>query len=441
MITLKSIINFVWKYLKLQKWTFFFIFLLDALAWPLDALLWPYILRVVIDIFTQFEGNREAAWDYLIPPLLGGVGLVLFIEISSRTMGFMIGKALPQLQARIRMAMFDHVQRHTPHYFNERFAGSLAGKINDMTAQVDVLLTQLFWPIVPALSACFLGTFFLWMVNPIFSLIWLVWMSIHLTICLKFASYCDVYEAKHGEARNTLMGKIVDSFTNNFAVNLFYRFDYEKHFLQSFQKEEVDTNIRSKQFVEMMRIVLSLFFFLFLILGIFGTIIYLWMQNQITTGQTVQVFTTMWSLANILWGVGASLPILFQSIGTAKQAYKVMLDPSDLGDKPGAASLKVSKGEIVFENVSFQYGDKKLFENKAIKIRGGEKVGLVGYTGAGKSSFINLILRFYPVKEGKITIDGQDVATVTLESLRNQISLIPQDPLLFHRSLKENILS
>jgi len=140
-----------------------------------------------------------------------------------------------------------------------------------------------------------------------------------------------------------------------------------------------------------------------------------------------------------LWMVSGALPILFQALGLARQGYSVMLDPQDLGDTPDAKSLKVSSGAIVFENVSFHYGEKRLFTNKHAAIRGGEKVGLVGFTGAGKSTFINLILRFFPVHDGSILIDGQNVAAVTLESLRRQIALIPQDPVLFHRTLRENI--
>jgi ATP-binding cassette subfamily B protein len=170
-----------------------------------------------------------------------------------------------------------------------------------------------------------------------------------------------------------------------------------------------------------------------------GSLLYLWLHNRITTGEVIQVFTTMWSLTMILWTVGAALPALFQSFGTAKQAYSVLLDPQDLGDKPGAPELKISSGEIVFDNVSFRYGEKSLFENKHVQIRGSEKVGLVGFTGAGKSTFINLILRFFPLHNGKILIDGQEVAHVTLESLRRQIAMIPQDPVLFHRTLRENI--
>lgn len=439
MVTYRELFSFIWQFMRLQKWRFIFIFFIDCFVWSLDALLWPYILHVVVDIFTRYEGDRLAAWAALKLPMIGALCLVVYVEMASRTMGFLIAKAIPKLQANIRMVMFDHIQRHSPHYFNERFAGSLANKMTDMTTQVELIIQQLFWPIIPALSTCILGAGFLWFVNPIFSWILLAWIVIHLTICLMFTRSVDAYEHLHGEMRSTLLGKIVDSFTNNFAVNLFYRFKYEKNMIAPFQKEEKETNIQARRYVEKMRCFLSAFYFFAVILGMFGSLVYLWVHHQITTGQVVQVFTTMWSLAMILWIVGSALPVLFQSFGTAKQAYSVMKDRQDMGDKPDAKELKIHSGEIVFDNVSFSYGEKRLFENTHTQIRGGEKVGLVGYTGAGKSTFVSLILRFFALKQGKILIDGQEIANVTLESLRRQIALIPQDPVLFHRTLLENI--
>lgn len=439
MVSYKEFIGFVWQFIRLQKRTFFAIFLIDSFNWPLEALLWPYILHFVVDIFTRYEGDRFAAWEALTSPIIGALCLVLYVETASRTMGFLMAKAIPKLQAAIRMAMFDHIQHHSPHYFNERFAGSLANKMTDMTTQVELILQHLFWPIIPAIATCILGAGFLWFVNPIFFGILLGWTILHLGICLKFTRSVDAYEHRHGETRSTLLGKIVDSFTNNFAVNLFYRFKYERKLVGPFQKEEEETNRVARCYVEKMRCVLSLFYFIVVTLGMFGSLLYLWVHSQITTGQVVQVFTTMWSLAMILWAVGSTFPVLFQSFGIAKQAYSVMQDPQDLRDKPNAEELKISRGEIIFDNVSFHYGEKKLFTNKHAHIRGGEKVGLVGYTGAGKSTFINLILRFFPLHNGKILIDGQEVANITLESLRRQIALIPQDPVLFHRTLRENI--
>ena len=393
----------------------------------------------MIDIFTRNEVNRALAWESLQAPIIVSICLIVVIEINSRTMGFLMAKALPKLQADIRMTMFDHVQEHSPHYFNERFAGSLANKITDMTTSVESILQQLFWPIVSSIATSIFGALFLWFVHPILAGILILWVIIHLGICLMFSRRCDLYEHRHGESRSTLLGKIVDSLTNYFAVNLFYRFRYEKGSLLSFKKEEEKTNVFARKYVEKMRSVTSFFYATICFLGINGFVIYLWLHHQITTGEVAQVFGTVWNIAAIMWAVGGALPVFFQSIGTAKQAYSLMLDPQDMGDKSDAKELKVQTGEIIFDNVSFHYGEKKLFSNKHVHIRGGEKVGLVGFTGAGKSTFTSLILRFFPLHSGKIWIDGQDIANITLESLRHQIALIPQDPVLFHRTLRENI--
>jgi ATP-binding cassette subfamily B protein len=354
-------------------------------------------------------------------------------------MGFLMAKAIPKVQAGIRMAMFNHVQHHSPQYFTERFSGSLANKITDMTGQVESILHQLFWPIVSSIAISILGAIFLWFVHPAISGILCLWIVIHLGICLAFSRACDRYEHRHAESRSTLVGKMVDSLTNYFAVNLFYRFKYEKSALSPFQEEEEKTNIFARRYVEKMRAVTSFFYATLCFLGINGFVIYLWFHHQITTGEVAQVFGTMWNIAAIMWAVGGALPTFFQSLGIAKQAYSVMLDPEDLRDKPDSKELKIASGEIIFENVSFHYGEKRLFENKHAHIRGGEKVGLVGFTGAGKSTFISLILRFFSLHKGKILIDGQDIADISLNSLRRQIALIPQDPVLFHRTLRENI--
>jgi ATP-binding cassette, subfamily B, bacterial len=437
-VSYKELTRFVWTFIRKQKWTFSSIFIQDCIN-CLDSLLWPLILRWVIDIFTQHEAHRALAWASLQAPIIVSLCFIIFIEINSRTMGFLMAKAIPRLQADIRLTMFDHIQEHSPHYFNERFAGSLVNKITDMTTAVESIIQQLFWPIISSVVMSLLGALFLWFVHPILSAILILWIVIHLSICLLFSRTCDVYEHQHGESRSNLLGKIVDSLTNYFAVNLFYRFRFEKSGLVPWQAEEERTNVMARRYVEKMRSVTSFFYVTICFIGINGFVIYLWLQHQITTGEVAQVFGTMWNIAAVMWAVGGALPVFFQSFGIAKQAYSVMLDPQDMGDKPDAKELKIQAGEIVFEDVSFHYAEKRLFSNKHARIQGGEKVGLVGFTGAGKSTFISLILRFFPLQNGKILIDNQDIAKVTLESLRKQIALIPQDPILFHRTLRENI--
>jgi ATP-binding cassette subfamily B protein len=432
----KLLIQFIWKYAKLQRWKFFFMFLL-TLTWSCDATIWPYILRRIVDVFTQYDTHRESALPALKWLLVAGVSLWVFVEAGFRTRSFIQAKAFPKLEADIRMAMFDHIQAHSPKYFNEHFAGDLANKISDMTTQVTSMIQNLLM-FLPAFVTCILAVIFFFQVNTLFALLLAAMIVFHFSLCFAFTPKCIQYSNAHGEARSTLAGKLVDSLTNNFAVNLFFRFQFEKQRLVPYQKEEQQKNGHAQYIIALMFTFLSVAF-LIGIIAINGFMILYWLQNKISTGEVIQIFNTTWYVVFSIWFSGEQIPQFFKSVGLATQALTVMQDPQDILDLPDAKPLILSKGEILFENVSFRYGAKNLFENKNVQIKGGEKVGLVGYSGAGKSTFVNLILRFHSLEKGKILIDGQDIAQTTLASLRTQLALIPQDPILFHRTLKDNI--
>lgn len=434
--TLKHLFSFIWKFIRLQPWKFFLIFFL-SLVWALDSTLWPYLLRWIIDTLTAFENDRGSVWDSLKWFLAAGVMLWVFVEICFRTRDFIRAYAFPKMEADIRMTMFDHIQRHSPKYFSENFAGSLSNKISDMTTEVSSMLHNVM-VFLPTVASCILIIIFFTEIQIVFAVILTIWIVVHFYICFHFTTKCVEYSNIHGEARSNLAGKIVDSFTNNFAVNLFSRFKFEKFRIAQFQKVEEEKNFLAQYYIALMLFYLSIVFIVGTV-ALNGFLVYYWMQNRVTTGEVVQVFNTAFNVIMILWVAGDILPQFFKSMGIASQALSVMHDPQDINDAPGTPALKVSNGEIVFENVSFKYGKKELFKNKDVRIKGGEKVGLVGISGAGKSTFVKLILRFYQIQEGRILIDGQDITKVTLDSLRRQISLIPQDPTLFHRTLEENI--
>ncbi|MBS0620864.1 MAG: ABC transporter ATP-binding protein [Verrucomicrobia bacterium] len=429
--------SFIWRFLIQQRWKFLFCTLL-SFTWSIDSTVWPYILRLAVDALTQFEANRAAVWPALTLPIIYGVSLMAGVEIAFRCQGFLLARALPKLEADIRMQMFDHVQRHSPQYFNTHFAGELANKITDMTTHVTTLVTNTIWLLLPSIASSALTLLFFYQISPLFAGLFSCILAVYLLICYLFSKKCAQYEDDHGEVRSALVGKIVDSLTNNFAVNLFFRFKGEKARAMQAQIGEQKSNYLAKRSVEMMRLAISVTFF-FGSLLIEAIMLYFWTQGKLSTGEIIQIFNTLWNMVMTLWITGTTLPAIYQSYGLARQALRVMHHPQDILDHPGAKPLVVSEGKIRFEGVSFKYGEKQLFENKSVDIGGGEKVGLVGYSGAGKSTFVNLILRFFQVEQGRILIDGQEIARVTLESLRNQVALIPQDPLLFHRTLEENI--
>lgn len=429
--------GFIWNFVRKQRWTFAAISLL-SLIWSLDVLFWPFFLREIVDVLTRYEMDRLSAWPLLKIILMWGAGGLLFIEGGFRTRDFLTARAFPKMEADIRMTMFDHVQRHSPKYFNEHFSGSLANKIGDMVSTTSAMLRSVLMLFIPGCLSCMMTIAIFSTINPFLALIVGIWITIHFTLCSIFTLKCAKYSYLHGESRSALVGKIVDSLTNNFVVNLFFRFHFEKNHIAHYQSDEKKTNHRAQIYSAKMFTSLSAAFIVE-IFTLAGFIIFYWLHGKISSGEVVQSLYTIWNLSMVVWFVADKAPDFFQSLGIAKQALTVMQDPQDILDSPHAADLAIKRGEIVFDNVSFCYGEKKIFQNKNLEIGAGEKVGLVGYSGAGKSTFVNLILRFFDLENGRILIDGQDIAHVTLESLREKITLIPQDPILFHRSLEDNI--
>jgi len=433
----KSLTFFIWTFVRRQRWIFAVILLL-SFNWASEMLVWPFILRKIVDVLGHYDVDRMSAWPFLKILLMWGAGIMVFNEGGFRLRDFLQATAFSKMEADIRMTMFAHIQSHSPKYFNEHFSGSLANKIGDMVSTVSVILRSILMLFIPACFVCIATIVIFSQMNGFLALIISIWMAIHFILAGIFTINCRKYSALHGESRSTLVGKIVDSLTNNFVVNLFFRFRFEKDYVAYYQKDEKTKNRLTQIYSAKMFTSLSVVYLVEMFV-LFGFTIFYWLHGNISTGEVVQLFYTIFNLTMVIWIIADKAPELFQSLGIAKQALSVMQDPQDVLDLPHAMGLSIKRGEIVFENVSFFYGERQIFQKLNLRIAAGEKVGLVGYSGAGKSTFVNLILRFFSVGQGRILIDGQDIAHVTLESLREQIALIPQDPILFHRSLEENI--
>jgi ATP-binding cassette, subfamily B, bacterial len=432
-----DLIRFIWRFVRKQRWVFGVIFLLSFM-WAFETLFWPFFVGKVSDVLTHYDADRLAAWSNLKTLLTWGAFSWIFMEAGFRIRDFIQARAFPVLEEDMRMALFDHVQHHSPSYFNEHFSGSLANKIGDLVSTTTIILRILLVNLIPSFFICGLAVVIFLQISPVLALIVGVWIVVHGVICWVFTLKCEKYSYLHGESRSILVGKIVDSLTNNFVVNSFFRFRFEKDCIANYQREEKKANLVAQIYpVKMFSAVCAVLAVEIFVLT--GFIVSYWIHRRISTGEVIQGLYTIWNVSYVLLLIADKAPEWFHSLGIAKQALSIMKDPQDVLDFAHAENLRMKQGEIIFENVSFGYNEKKVFHDKNIRIAAGEKVGLVGYSGSGKSTFVNLILRFFPLKQGRILIDGQDIAQITLESLRGNIALIPQDPILFHRSLEENI--
>lgn len=430
---------FLWHFIKKQKWRFAFN-QLGSLAWALDNTAWPLIFMFFIDALTNHQGDRSTILSTLAPILFAGAFLWVFIDWSFRLAGIMWVKAGPKLEADVRLSLFDYVQRHSYNYFSNQLAGSLSNKINDMPQSLSRILQMIMSLFIPVGVAIAIATVLFIQVNPLFALILVTWIVLHLGFCLITSKRCDTLSHIHAESRSTLSGKIVDSLSNHINVKLFARYPEELKYTRKYQDIEQAKHEESLWYIEKVKMVLGFLSFLFPCVLMTSLIISEWMKGNITTGEVVFIWNSSSNITIMAWIAGLELPNLFREIGVAKQALTLIQVPHEIVDDSSAKDLHVKNGEIIFDKVTFHYvPEKALFKNKSLTIHPGEKVGLVGFSGSGKTSFINLILRHFEVEEGRILIDGQDIAQVSQKSLREAIAMIPQEPVLFHRTLMENI--
>ncbi len=434
-----TLTGFVVFFLK-KQWLKLVLVQVLWLAWPIDQTLFPLLFGKIIDGFTNYVGHRENSWAVLKSPILSAISLWVGIEISFRIGGILLAYTFPKLEKQVRMYMFSHMHEQSHTYFSNHFAGNIATKISDMVDNISHILQLFITLFIPAFVGVAMASFIFYQLSPFFATVLLGWAFVHLGISIAYASRCSYYSYIHSETRSQLNGRIVDSLTNYFAVKIFANKRYELNYISDLQKREQRQNRKQSIYIEKVRLVLGVLSFFGPGLALNGYAYWCWIHHLITVGDIVLIFNTSWNIIMMLWWTSIELPNFFKEIGICQQALTMLQEPITLTDAPQAKKLKVIEGKIQFQKVYFQYEHTTpLFSDKSIVIHPGQKVGLVGYSGSGKTTFINLILRFFDIQSGQILIDGQNIAMVTQESLRKSIGLIPQDPTLFHRTLMDNI--
>jgi ATP-binding cassette subfamily B protein len=279
----------------------------------------------------------------------------------------------------------------------------------------------------------------LWTVSYLFSLVLIAWLLMHMGISLYFARKVTAFSHQHSEDQTLLKGHIVDLLTNIATARLFARNNYEQSYVGRVQEIEKISSGKTRKTMMHARLVID-FPLVMMFVGMLFLLVHGWQSGWVVAGDIVLVMFTVFNVMGLAWMLGTELPNFFSELGVANQALTLINQPHGVTDTPDAKELVIKAGHIEFDKVNFHYVPQyNIFSDKSLSIEGGQKVGLVGFSGSGKSTFVNLILRFYDVESGRILIDGHNIAEVMQDSLRSQIAMIPQDTTLFHRSLMENI--
>lgn len=433
----KTLTSFLWHFVS-EKIGAFSILAGTALVWSLNEAVFPYFLKEMVNRAEAFEG-RGSLWQALSMPLWGMGMTWCAMEVSMRLYGYIHRKNIPAFRARIRMRLFEYAKEHSHEFFANNFAGSLANKLNDMPRASEQIIDIIIFYVIAIFSTFMISVFLLGQVSLFFAALMIGWFLAHMGVTLYFNEEIQNSSRDHAEAVSMLSGKMVDVFTNSTAMRLFARGRYEGEYIKNFQEEERRKGETELWVLEKANIVRGFLSLLFVTLTIY-LLVYGRGEGWITLGDFSLIGFTVFNVMGLVWYLSMQLTDLFREIGTAQAALSLINVAHEVVDAPDAEVIKMSRGEIVFDRVTFRYKrNQNLFEEKSITLKAGQKVGVVGYSGSGKTTFVNLILRLFDIHGGRILIDGQDIAKVTQDSLRENISLIPQDPTLFHRTLSENI--
>jgi len=424
-------------YLK-SRYTLMAIFVFEA-AQASCTILLPYAVKEIIDAVTLANQTGADIIATAENGLLLFAGLNLGIVLFSRASGAMLVMTGPKLRREIRKSLFSYLQHHSHRYFISHFAGSLANRIAEVSMSSMHALWTITFDFYPLIIKSVVALIILFNANGDLAMVLSLWLGIYIYVSYLLAKRCRAYAQDFAAARSLVTGKIVDSVTNVMNAKMFARRQYEEDYLTDYLNHEVDHALRTYWYMEKLR------WFQFtaamiLMVGIVGYALKIWSDGSLTVGEFSMVAGLAILLIEAARGLSRSFLEFFEYIGNISDGVSIFVQPHEIVDKPDAPVLNISRGEIVFNDVSFTYHEGlQVFQHLDVTIEPKQQVGLVGFSGSGKSTFVNLMLRLFEPQGGAINIDGQNILDVTQDSLRESISMIPQDPQLFHRSLMENI--
>jgi ATP-binding cassette, subfamily B, multidrug efflux pump len=343
---------------------------------------------------------------------------------------------------RLRWNFHRNMLAQSLSFYQDEFAGRVAAKVMQTALAArdtwmilaDILVFVLIYFVTIALVV---GNFHVWLLAPLMG-----WLTMYLLAIWYFVPRLGAVAMAQADARSMMTGRITDAYTNITTVKLFSHTQREASYVQGAMAEFLQTVYRQMRMVTAFEIVnhaLSMA----LIVSTAGVTLWLWTQGRVGVGAVAATTAMALRLNGISHWVMWEMASLFEQIGTVQDGINTLARAPTVLDRPDAQPLRVSRGDIRFEAVSFAYGvsspARPVIDNLDLHIRAGEKIGLVGRSGAGKSTIVNLLLRFYDVQQGRVLIDGQDIALATQDSLRAQIGMVTQDTSLLHRSVSDNI--
>ncbi len=433
-----AVLRVYWAHIRRYPIPIFFAVLLSISAQTFNTLV-PLWYKQIIDIAAANPVPNDAAAQAMYALLTAAVGLIFIRMFSRRSGGFLNTYFQPKVIRDLGETAFSYLIDHSYRFFANNFTGSLVRRVTRLQRSFEEFADRImfdFIPIIVTLSGA--GTV-LFLRNTLLGWLFLGWVVVFFIVQFAILRWKLRYNLKVSEKDSEATGALSDAISNDVTIKTFAGENHERSIFERVSDELARLRFKSWSIDEVVNVIQA-----FLMIGIefllfFGTI-HLWRLGLATVGDFILVQAYVILAVDRLWDLGNAMRKLYESFADASEMVEILNTPHEIVDRPNASLLSVSNGTVEFRNVGFRFhAERSILDSLNLSMPGHEKLALVGPSGAGKTTITKLILRFYEVSDGGIFIDGQNIAEVTQESLRNAIAFVPQEPILFHRTLMENI--
>ena len=436
--SIRPILRVFWQHARQYKLAVFLIVFFHASVHIVETIV-PLYYKKFFDVLASASTPTESVVQqlfFLIAVIAGLYGIVwLFRRVSQ----FSITYLQPHVKADLIQTSFAYLEHHSYRFFSNNFAGSLVRRVNRLDRSFETLTDQILYAYLP-----FLVTFPIiisvlsarhWLLGTVFTVWLFVFMAVQYAVTVWKQKYNIALAAKDSETT----GVLSDSISNITTVKSFAGEAKESSMVYGITEELRRLRFKTWTIDEWINTAQGALFIV-VEMGLMYVAVLLWRRGMVTVGDFALIQAYIIRAFDRVWHLGQTMRKTYEAMADAHEMVEILEMPHEVRDQPRAKKLLISKGEIMFANVSFNFNEtRSILKNFNLHIKGGEKVALVGPSGAGKTTVTKLLFRFYDIAAGEILIDGQNIAKITQESLRKAISLVPQEPILFHRTLMENI--
>lgn len=434
----KQTLKTYWKHSIKYKWLMLAMIVNMLAATAIDLGI-PYLFKIFFDTLSKATPSPEMAGNLikiLIYISVGGLVQWFF----SRGIHFSTAYYQVWVMRDLYNTCFEYLHKHSHRFFADNFSGSLVKKVGRFVRSFEGIADKIYFDLAPLiLKITFIFIILFW-IKPIIGIILMVWSILFMLSTFWFSRYKWKFDVARAEMDTKVTGALADTITNNSNLKFFSSLPYEVKRFGKVASKWADKNVLewnisqiADAFQGLMMIALEFLIFYFAV--------HAWQVGEVTVGDFVLIQVYIFEIFRNIWRFGRIIRDLYRNLADAEEMTEVFNEQHEVRDIPKAKDIKIVRGKVEFNKVCFSYSfeDTEVVHGLSFRIKPGEKIALVGPSGGGKSTITKLILRLFDIQRGTISIDGQDIKKVTQDSLRSQISFVPQDPILFHRSLMENI--